>query len=58
MKDSILNEIHRHRDEIATRSGNDLNAIVEYYRQQEAKSGRRAIKLPPQRLEPVKNCTK
>lgn len=55
MKDTILNEIHKHRDEISKRSGNDLNAIVEYYRQQEIKSGRTSVKFMPQILGSVKS---
>ena len=52
-KDPIVEEVRRVREEHAARFGNDLRAIVEDLRQQQARSGRKVVSRPPKRPSPV-----
>ena len=50
--DPIIEEIHRAREAIAQRFDNDLHAICEEARRQQAASGHKTVSLPPRRIEP------
>jgi hypothetical protein len=45
--DPIIEEIHRTRQKIAKRFGNDLRAICDDARQRQIASGRKAVRFPP-----------
>ena len=49
--DSILDEIHRFREEYAKRFNYDLNAICQDLREQQQKSGHKIVSFPPRRPE-------
>ncbi len=44
--DSIVDQIHRVREEIAERFDNDLHSICEDARRRQEQSGRKSVKLP------------
>jgi len=46
-KDEIVAEVRRIRHAHAARFGNDLAAIAAHLREQEKKSGREVVSLPP-----------
>ncbi|HEX6900659.1 MAG TPA: hypothetical protein VF789_13120 [Thermoanaerobaculia bacterium] len=49
-KDPIFEEVRAGRDAYAKKHGYDIKAIVAALQQEEAKSGREVISLPPKRL--------
>ena len=49
-RDPIIEEVRSIRDAYAREHGYDVKAIVAALQQEEAKSGRRVISLPPKRL--------
>lgn len=51
MKDPIVEEVRRARQEHALRFGNDLDAIVEDIKRHQATCGHPVVRLPPRRLE-------
>jgi hypothetical protein len=50
MKDPIVAEIHKHREEHARRSNYDLDAICEDLRAMHLEKGLNVVRLPPKRL--------
>lgn len=52
-RDAIVDEVRAVREAYAKRFGHDLAAIVRDLREQERKSGRKAVRLAAQRIEPV-----
>jgi hypothetical protein len=48
-KDSILEEIHIIREEIAREAGYDIERVLEAARARQAASGRTAVRLSPRR---------
>lgn len=50
--DPIIEEIHRIREAIAQRFNNDLHAICEEARRQQAASGQKPVSFPPRPVEP------
>ena len=49
MKDPIVEEVRKIREEHAARFGNDLRAIYEDLKRAERQSGRTVVSLPPKR---------
>lgn len=49
-RDPIVEEVRASRDAIAREHGNDLDAIVSAFRQQDAASGVKVVSLPAKRL--------
>ena len=47
--DPIVDEVRRVREEHAARFGHDLERIFRDLKDQEARSGRRVVSLPPRR---------
>lgn len=41
MKDEIIDEIHKHREEFAAKFNYDIDKMFKYLREQEKKSGRK-----------------
>ena len=53
MNDPIVEEVRRHRAEIAAEHGNDLRRIVEDARRRQGAGGRRIVSFAPvDRVEP------
>jgi hypothetical protein len=50
-KDSIIEEIHAVREEIAREAGYDIERILEAARARQAASGREAVRLSPRKAE-------
>ena len=50
--DSIIDEIHRVRAEIADRFHGDLKAICDDARARQTASGRKPVSMPPRRPQP------
>ena len=48
--DPIIEEVRRIREEIAREHGCDVKAIVRALQQDESKSGREFVTLPPKRI--------
>ena len=48
-KDPIVEEIRKVRDEHAAKFNYDLDAIIADVREQQRKSGRKVVSLPPKR---------
>jgi hypothetical protein len=46
-RDPIVEEIHAVREALSRASGDDLRAIAEAAKARQAKSGRKAVRLPP-----------
>lgn len=54
MRDAIIDEVRRARDEHAVRFNFDLHAICEDLREKEKECGHRVVSLPPKtRLRPT-----
>ena len=51
MKDPIIEEVRRARQEHALRFGNDLDAIFEDIKRHEAICGHPVVRFPPRKLE-------
>jgi hypothetical protein len=51
-EDPIVAEVRRAREEFAARFNNDLEAMVQYLKEETAKSGRTLVSFPPRRVEP------
>lgn len=51
MHDPIIEELHRHREDLLREHGNDPEALVRYLQEKERSSGRRV--QPPPEPEPV-----
>jgi hypothetical protein len=47
MHDPIIEELHRHREELLREHGNDPEALVRYLQEKERTSGRR-VQSPPE----------
>ena len=43
MSDPIVDEVRKHRKEIAARFGHDLKRIAEYFKKREGEGGRKII---------------
>ncbi len=43
MKDEIVEEIHKHREEFAKKFDYDVRKMLEYVREQQEKSGRKVV---------------
>jgi len=56
MKDPIVEEIRKHRDNHAKKFNYDLNAICADFMERQKNSGHRLVRLKPRRLE-TKNST-
>jgi hypothetical protein len=54
MNDPIVDEVRQVRDSHAARFNYDLDAIFRDIKEQEKRSGRKFISIPPHRLEPNK----
>ncbi len=50
--DPIVQEVRKWRDELAERFNYDLDAICRYLKEQQDKSGRKVVVLPPRRVNP------
>jgi hypothetical protein len=48
-KDPIVEEIHQIREKISNEHGNDLHAIVTYFRSREQQTQRQVLSFPPKR---------
>ena len=53
MKDPILAEIRQIREAYAERFNYDVRAMLRDLKEQQIKSGRKTVSLPPKRLKPV-----
>lgn len=51
MKDPIVEEIHKYREEHARKFNYDLNAICKDLRAMQREKGLKVVRLPPKRLE-------
>lgn len=49
--DPIIEELHRHREELFRECGNDPEALVRYLQERERNSGR-PVQLPPESKSP------
>jgi hypothetical protein len=49
VNDPIVEEVRKHRDEIAARFDYDVKAIVEHLRERQRRGGRRVVSPPPRR---------
>jgi hypothetical protein len=47
MHDPIIEELHRHREDLLREHGNDPEALVRYLQEKERSSGRR-VQSPPE----------
>jgi hypothetical protein len=56
-KDPIVEEVRAIRDAYAKEFDYDANAIYRDLKNQETKTGRKFISLPPKRMEPAKQKT-
>jgi hypothetical protein len=48
MHDPIIEELHRHREDLLREHGNDPEALVRYLQEKERTSGRR-VQAPPEK---------
>lgn len=55
-RDPIVEEVRRNREAIAREHGNDVDAIVAAFQQEDATSGITTVSFPPRRL--VKRATR
>ncbi len=55
MKDPIVEEVRRHREEHARRFNNDLAAICADLKKIEATCGHQVVRLAPRRIPPTEN---
>jgi hypothetical protein len=57
IRDPIVEEVRRIREELAAQEGNDLRRMVAAARRRQEQSGRQVVKRPPKpaRLLPVKD---
>jgi hypothetical protein len=53
MKDSIVEEVRRARDEYAKKHHYDLDAICEDLRKQQNLNGRKVISFPPKKVRQI-----
>jgi hypothetical protein len=53
MKDPILAEIRQIREAYAKRFNYDVRAMLRDLKEQQIKSGRKTVSLPPKRIKPV-----
>jgi hypothetical protein len=53
MKDPILAEIRQIREAYAERFNYDVRAMLRDLKEQQIKSGRKTVSLPPKRIKPV-----
>lgn len=53
MKDPIVAEVRRVRERLAAKADYDIKTIVRSLQKAEKRSGRKAIRLPPKRFDPV-----
>lgn len=49
-RDSIVEEIHRYRQEFAARFNDDLDAMCDDIESRQGKDGRKVVSLPPRRI--------
>ena len=57
MKDPILAEIRQIREAYAERFNYDVHAMLRDLKEQQIKSGRKTVSLPPKRIKPVEQVT-
>ena len=50
--DTVMNEMHRIKEQIAEQHGNDLRAIAEAAKAARKGSGKPAVRRPPKRVSP------
>jgi len=50
LKDPVLEELWRIKDELAARYGYDVRRLAEALKEEEKKSGRKVVTLEPRRL--------
>lgn len=51
MKDEIVEEIHKHREEFASQFDYDVRKMLEYIRQQQEESGRKVVSFVEKNLK-------
>ena len=51
-EDQILAEIHTYREELAKKFNYDIAAICRHLREEQERSGRKVVSLPPKRVRP------
>jgi hypothetical protein len=56
--DTIIESIHKFREEYANRFNNDLKAICEDARKRQGQDGRKVIPAAPRRIKPIPEDTK
>ncbi len=58
MKDEIIEELHKHREEFASKFNYDIRKMFEYLREQREKSGRKYVSFADTKTDqnkPVKS---
>ena len=53
MRDSIVEEVRKAREEYVAEHNYDLRSIYKDLKEQEGKSGHKVVSLPPKRIEPL-----
>lgn len=51
MKDEIVEEIHKHRQEFASKFDYDVRKMLEYVRKEQEKSGRKVVSFVKKKTE-------
>ncbi len=51
MKDKIVEEIHKHRQEFASKFDYDVRKMLEYVRKEQEKSGRKVVSFAKEKTE-------
>ena len=54
MEDEIIKEIHKYREEFAAKFDYDINAMFEYLREQQQKSGRKYVSFQIKKMNKMK----
>lgn len=52
MKDKIVEEIHKTREEMAKKYNFNVRAMLEDLQKQQEKSGRKYVSFPPKKIKP------
>jgi len=58
MKDEIVDEIHKVREELAKRFNYDVRKMLEYIQKKQAKSGKNVVSLEKSRISGAKRVKK
>jgi hypothetical protein len=55
--DPIVEELHKHRQEMATKFNDDIHALCNYYRERQQQESKPVVSLPSRLLKDLRSTT-